>query len=550
MKKQSKGKIIVATVLILAFWLVILYAVQCLLVPKYQSGVVEGSMIAEYYKDKSQHEVIMVGDCEVYENISTIELWKQYGITSYIRGSAQQLTWQSYYLLEDTLRYETPKVVVFNVLALKYNEPQSEAYNRMTLDGMRWSSSKVNAINASMTEDEKFADYLFPLLRYHSRWSELVEDDFQHIFLKDLVTHNGYYMRVDSKAQDEFPDPMPLTDYTLGSNAMYYLEQMTKLCKEKGIELVLIKAPTEFPHWYDEWDQQIVDYAAENELSYINFIPLQEEIGLDMTTDTYDAGLHLNLAGAEKLADYFGAWLTENCDLTDYREDAEYQSVWQEKIERYEAQKEEQYKELEENGKLISFTPTQVKETNILKNFIILAVMATLCLILVACGNGQGSNDPENTNDKTAQTTTALVDTSAPTPKTDGYTLKVNDVAVSIDGAMASITEKLGEPTKYFESASCAFQGLDKVYTYGGVVIRTYPLNEVDYVLSIELKDDTVTTAEGVYIGDSKTHVTEVYGEPTSSTDISVSYTKNGTVLSFIFDGDSVSSITYSAVGQ
>ena len=47
---------------------------------------------------------------------------EKYGITSYIRGSAQQLTWQSYYLLEDALKHETPKVVVFNVLALKYNE--------------------------------------------------------------------------------------------------------------------------------------------------------------------------------------------------------------------------------------------------------------------------------------------------------------------------------------------------------------------------------------------------------------------------------------------
>lgn len=553
MKRKSKSKIIIVAVLIAAFWLFVLYTVQSLLVPKYQSGVVEGSMIEEYYEDESKHEVIMVGDCEVYENISTVELWKKYGITSYIRGSAQQLTWQSYYLLEDTLRYETPKVVVFNVLALKYNEPQSEAYNRMTLDGMRWSSSKVDAIRASMTEDENFVDYLFPLLRYHSRWSELTADDFQHIFSKDLVTHNGYYMRVDSKAQSEFPDPMPLTDYTLGSNAMYYLDQMTALCKEKGIELVLIKAPTEYPHWYDQWDQQIVEYAEENELSYINFIPLQEEMGLDMSTDTYDAGLHLNLSGAEKFADYFGAWLTENCDLTDYREDAEYQSVWQEKVERYETQKAEQYKELEENGKLVSFAPIQVKETNIVKNFIILAVLAALCLTVAACGGGTTTDNPDSTKGENAQTTTDKggdTGDAVPTPKSEGHTLTLNGVTVSIDAPMASLLEKLGEPSKYFESQSCAFQGLDKVYTYGGVVIRTYPLSEVDYVLNVELKDDTVTTAEGIYIGESKARVTEVYGEPSSSNEVSISYTKGGTVLTFFFEEDVVTSIIYAAVTE
>lgn len=44
--------------------------------------------------------------------------------------------------------------------------------------------SKVNDIKASMTDEENFVDYIFPLLRYHSRWSELTKDDVKHIFPK------------------------------------------------------------------------------------------------------------------------------------------------------------------------------------------------------------------------------------------------------------------------------------------------------------------------------------------------------------------------------
>ena len=65
-----------------------------------------------------------------------------------------------------------------------------------------------------------------------------------------------------------------------------------------------------------------------------------------------------------------------------------------------------------------------------------------------------------------------------------------NGTQVVLGAEMKPIADKLGKPTKYFESQSCAFQGLDKVYTYGGVIIRTYPENDVDYVLSIELKDE------------------------------------------------------------
>ena len=95
--------------------------------PKYMSSIREGNLVEEYYASNKDHDVIFVGDCEVFSNVSPVTLWENYGITSYIRGSAQQLVWQSYYLLEEMLEYEKPKVVVFNVLALKYNEPQKEA---------------------------------------------------------------------------------------------------------------------------------------------------------------------------------------------------------------------------------------------------------------------------------------------------------------------------------------------------------------------------------------------------------------------------------------
>lgn len=176
-----------------------LYFAQALLMPKYMSNVKEGALIAEYYKAPKNNDVIFIGDCEVYENISPVTLWQEYGITSYIRGSAQQLIWQSYYLLEETLRYETPKVVVFNVLSMKYNEPQNEAYNRMTLDGMKWSDSKAASIRASMTEKESFISYVFPLLRFHSRWSALTKEDFRYMFSKDTVSYNGYLMQTGKR---------------------------------------------------------------------------------------------------------------------------------------------------------------------------------------------------------------------------------------------------------------------------------------------------------------------------------------------------------------
>lgn len=343
---NRKKRTVVAAAGMTAFTLAVLFLSQALLVPKYMSDVKEGALIAEYYREPENHDVIFIGDCEVYENISPVTLWEEYGITSYIRGSAQQLIWQSYYLLEETLKYEKPEVVVFNVLSMKYNEPQNEAYNRMTLDGMRWSLSKAASIRASMKEEESFVSYVFPLLRFHSRWSELTSEDFRYMFTRESVSHNGYLMQVGTKPVTTMPKAPVLADYDFGENAWNYLSKITQLCRENGIRLVLMKAPSIYPVWYEQWESQIEAYAAEHNLLYYNFLETMEESGIDLTTDTYDAGLHLNVDGAEKLSKYFGKILVKECGLTDHRGDAGLSELWQGKAEAYAAEKSVKYQEL------------------------------------------------------------------------------------------------------------------------------------------------------------------------------------------------------------
>ena len=113
MKKRALPWICAALVTVLLWQLL-----TALLIPKYMTSIPEGALIAEYYSEQTTHDVLFIGDCEVYEGFTPPTLWEEYGITSYIRGSAQQLIWQSYYLMEETFRYETPKVMVFNVLSM------------------------------------------------------------------------------------------------------------------------------------------------------------------------------------------------------------------------------------------------------------------------------------------------------------------------------------------------------------------------------------------------------------------------------------------------
>lgn len=354
LKKIGKKNLIVFMISIIIF-VVAFFTLQHLVMPKYMDNVLEGSFISEYYNETTSHDVIMIGDCEVYETFSPIVMWKDYGITSYIRGSAQQLIWQSYYLLQEMLDYEKPKVVVYNVQSMTHNEPQKEEYNRMTLDGMKMSKYKISSIKASMTKEEKILDYLFPILRYHNRIFELIDSDFKYYFNKRKVTHNGYYMRIDvlpykEKWYEEKPDNLKF-----GDTAYKYLDKITNLCKENDIKLVLVKAPSISPKWYKKYDKQIIKYAKENNLLYINYLNLIDELGIDYNTDTYDGGLHMNLSGAEKLSKHLGKVLQSNYSLDDHRKDEDLKSIWQEKIDFYEDMKQKQQEELDKYGYLVNF---------------------------------------------------------------------------------------------------------------------------------------------------------------------------------------------------
>ena len=220
-----KKKIIIsiAAILIIA---TVLALFSGLLAPKYITNP-EGRLTGEYYSQSSGNDVIFLGDCEVYETFVPAILWEKYGISSYVRGSAQQLIWQSYYILKETLQYEKPKAVVFNVYSLKYGKPQSEAYNRMTFDSMKWSKIKFDAIFASMTDEESILDYVFPLLRYHSRISELELNDFKYWFASpDAVSDSGYLMQVgiEPKPEDD-EEPRELLKYDFSQNSLDYLDK-------------------------------------------------------------------------------------------------------------------------------------------------------------------------------------------------------------------------------------------------------------------------------------------------------------------------------------
>ena len=121
-------------------------------------------------------------------------------------------------------------------------------------------------------------------------------------------------------------------------------------------------------------------------------------------------------------------------------------------------------------------------------------------------------------------------------------------VSISMDNEMKGILEQLGEAASYFESPSCAFEGLiDKTYTYEHFRIETYPDGETDRVSSVIFLDDIAETTEGISIGMTREDMEKAYGTEYEEKDGMVVYTKDGKHLSFLVRDGKIESVQYSS---
>ncbi len=126
----------------------------------------------------------------------------------------------------------------------------------------------------------------------------------------------------------------------------------------------------------------------------------------------------------------------------------------------------------------------------------------------------------------------------------DIFSFKYNDMNILLGEEFSR--DKYGKELEYFEAPTCAFEDMDRTYTYEHYEINTYTENGQEKVLSIVFKDSDVKTNEGISLGDDFTKLVEVYGDKYKQEDNLYVYEKDKTNLEFIVENDTITNIEYS----
>lgn len=312
-----RSKYIIRPILFLSGLFILLYGLSFLFLPYNSTG--EGpykKLNGILSAPRNTIDYITIGDSECSTSISPMELWYKHGYAGYNCGVPGQRLQDTYYMLQQILEKQSPKVVLLETNAFYRNFDYS---------------------NALQDAVDKAAQNLFPIYKYHNSWKYFSLGTLESIKKpghKLPRSYQGYQYNATTKPYTDGPyvhktkkvepiDPQPLM----------YLNKIADLCRERNIQLILYSAPTPLC-WTYEKHNAAAAFARENNLSYVDLNLHTKKLKIDWAKDTRDKGNHMNYFGAKKVTDYMGAYLSKHTDLTDRRSQNQYVS-WNKTLKKY-----------------------------------------------------------------------------------------------------------------------------------------------------------------------------------------------------------------------
>ena len=278
---------------------------------------------------KDSLDVLFIGDSNVHDNISPMQIYKMTGITSYNYSTPSTSNTTMYYMLKEALKSQNPSVVIMNQASVFYqNERKSFAH--AAYDSMPNDEIKKEALNDSYYNynyKDKIGFYI-PFFFFHDRWKNLSFSD----ITKLIINKNDEYAKgfnidysIKSASNSYMEKDKDTKSYNMDETALKMILKSKQYCEDKGITFILISSP-DASTWTYSRSQTLKQWASDNNVKYIDFNTLLTDIGIDYTTDSRDGGMHLNLYGATKLSDYIGNILQKEYKLTGHFDDDDYSS--------------------------------------------------------------------------------------------------------------------------------------------------------------------------------------------------------------------------------
>ena len=316
MKNRTK-QVIKVLVFLLILAIVVLRIQDVLRIGDYSIYSTEVGFSEE---EKGSLDGVFVGASNVFRFFEPPLAWYKYGITVFNYSITSMPFEGILYRVIEARKTQPDALYIINLNSMKYDEINEQMLHR-NLDYMPLSLNKLKMADAVLTKADIHGfdrlEYYFPIIRFHSRWSELTVDDFDHGYrgMKGADINRDFLEIVSDQSgeidlteeREELPDDLSATL----DNLLTYLEK-------ENVKTLFITVPQIMPAVARRRVNAGMDYVRDRGFECLDLSTAFEEIGISRETDYHDYN-HLNIHGAIKFTDYLGRYLQEHYGFADKR---------------------------------------------------------------------------------------------------------------------------------------------------------------------------------------------------------------------------------------
>lgn len=332
----DKRKFLCKTGLFLLLLGLVLWPVQRVMARKSLSGAwdMTNKVAGFYNEEKDQFEVMFFGPSHAYAAFSPLVIWEETGVKSYVFATQQQPLWATYTYIQEALKTQSPALVVLECRMAfgdreYYIEGDDKAVSYSYMDDIPLSREKVELALRSAPDLESRFGLLFNFLMYHGRWKDLNRDDLTFRRSQARDPYKGFVML----SPQETPQPRPAVEGVTGTAPLleknqHWLEEIIRLCRDAGVELWIVKAPSNLEPEEKLLLNTVKATAERYNVPFHDFNEDYDAIGL--TEDMFYDAHHLDAVGATRFSRYFAGELARPSLRTDPDD-----SVWRLDLEAY-----------------------------------------------------------------------------------------------------------------------------------------------------------------------------------------------------------------------
>lgn len=277
-----------------------------------------------YEQEKNSLDVVYIGSSAVYKYDINVQNWEEYGFTSAGLCSAAQPFEATRYLIEETLKTQSPELFVIDIRQLVrtaaaeatgdeiYTDNKFETYYSSLFSSLKHSYTRWKMINSVIEDKETALSWNFEFLRHHNKWQDFESaEEMIHELTDDSDCQKA--ASINGISVTSFLTPIELRDYEsitekleVPQKYVEILDDLISYIKSENINVLFISTPSKAKKSQRRIQNWLSDYFESKDCEYIDYLDYIDEIGLDGNTDFSDT-LHTNLYGAEKWTRYFGA---------------------------------------------------------------------------------------------------------------------------------------------------------------------------------------------------------------------------------------------------